>query len=102
MIRGEFRFNTEFAAPERIEIDPAKRSYLWRCRERSDRLELRRIDLENSARAGAIGALGILIEIERQLKAGRTRTFRDRIKPRCQRGRERRDQRGHLAERRSA
>jgi hypothetical protein len=62
---GQLRFDGDLAAPERLEIDPAHRGDDRPCRDRGRTPELRRIELENRARTGAIGLLGIPVEIER-------------------------------------
>ena len=80
----------------------AQRRDLGLRRDRGDALELRRVEIEHGARIGAIGMVGILVEIERQFEARGTRTGPHRIEPRRQRRRERRDQSGDLAERRRA
>ena len=102
LIRRQLRFDAEFAAPERIEIDPAQRRDIGRRRDGGRALEPGRIEVENGARAGAVRGFGIPADVERQFQVRGSRTYSDRIEPRRQRRRQWRDQRGDLTKRSGA
>ena len=62
-------------------------------------LELRRVEIDDSARMGAIGLSGALVDIESNFHARRARGRPHRVEPRGKLWRERCDQSGHSAER---
>ena len=74
----------------------------WLRCDRGDALELWCVDVEDGARIGAVGLSGVLVEIEREIDARRTRVGSHRVEPCGERRRKRRDQVGELTERRSA
>jgi hypothetical protein len=66
-------FDADLIAADIGEIETAKRRAPGLCRQRRGALELRRIELDDRAQIGAVGAVGTAAGIERQLQSRRSR-----------------------------
>src|SRR3954470_22387093 len=95
----DFRIQREVAVAQALDFDAVDGGYRRLRGQRRAGLELRRVELDYRARVVAISVLGVLVEAEVELEAGRTWQRRDGVEARAHRRRKRLEQRGEIAQR---